>query len=208
MVHPRILIRRQFKIFHNALGFGLKSYRKFYCTPIGLLVYLNGMYLYRTRERILSEINSVAVEVRVPSGDFSIAASVIIDRLGTFHNKTARVARGLAALSAQGYIRYVSRNDDGTPDINMTQRGLDALSTLEFRHLQHRAIGNIIRDTCGLLVALATIYALFISTVELKQTQKSIKTIQEEQRKQRTESIRQVNMIMRLRDSLSSAKPK
>jgi hypothetical protein len=160
------------------------------------------MYLYRARQKILWEINNNIVETRIPTQEFWMAASLIIKNVTPFYNSEKRIARGLAALSAQGYIKYVSRNEDGSPNVSMTQAGLDALSTLQFKHLQHRCIANIIRDGCGLIVAIATIYTLLISIRELRQTQEDIKIMQEELHRQKEELTNQEQRLKSIEDSV------
>lgn len=138
------------------------------------------MYLYRTQHKVLWEINNLIVETRVPTERFWVSAGTLVNRISGLTKKEARVAMALAALSAKGYTEYIGKADDNSAKITMTQKRLDALSLWEFRHLQHKVIGNIIRDGATILVAIATIYSLIISATEQRRTQKELKTLKEE----------------------------
>lgn len=138
------------------------------------------MYLYRTQHKILWEINSLILEHNVPTDQFWVSAGTLMKRVKGIRNKEERIAKALAALAAKGYTEYLGAADDRSAKIKMTQKGLDALCLWEFRHLQDKVIGNLIRDSVTILVAIATIYSLTIAATGQRQTQEELKKLKEE----------------------------
>lgn len=138
------------------------------------------MYLYRTQHKILWEINNLIVETRVPTEEFWVSAGTLANRITGLSKKEKRVAMALAALSARGYTKYIGKADDNSAKITMTQKGLDALSLWEFKQLQNKSIGIVIRDVATVLVAIATIYSLMVTATEQRQTQEKLKRLEEE----------------------------
>jgi hypothetical protein len=138
------------------------------------------MYLYRTQHKILWEINNLITETRIPTEQFWVSAGTLVNRITGLRNKEKRVAMALAALSAKGYTKYIGTADDKSPKITMTPKGLDALSLWEFKQLQNKSIGIVIRDVATVLVAIATIYSLLVTATEQRQTQEKLKRLEEE----------------------------
>jgi len=138
------------------------------------------MYLYRTQHKILRQINKLIIYSNIPTENLWVSSAALAKRIKGLRKKEQRIAMALAALAAKGYTEYIGVAEDGSYKVKMTKKGLDALSLWEFRHLQDKVIGNIIRDGVTILVAIATIYSLIISATELRQTQEELKTIKEE----------------------------
>lgn len=138
------------------------------------------MYLYRTQHKILWEINNLITETRIPTEQFWVSAGTLVSRITGLRNKEKRVAMALSALSARGYTEYIGTAEDKSPKIKMTPKGLDALSLWEFKQLQNKSIGIVIRDVATVLVAIATIYSLLVTATEQRQTQEKLKRLEEE----------------------------